>query len=130
LAGQQSQARQELEKAHKLRFDKETKERVSRLPNGLKVLYFRLTGKYRTIKKKSESEAAQCDGRDRTEMQKLIDQHLQERRQIQEEKKLLLHRASVVRRRVELEMRDGLAMTLDGRAVSTSKRGKSRKRSR
>ncbi|UES36715.1 relaxase/mobilization nuclease domain-containing protein [Roseibium aggregatum] len=126
LSGQQLQARQELEKAQKSRSDEETKARASRLPRGLKALFFRLTGKYRAIKKCNETEAAQGKQRDNAEMQKLIDQHLQERRQLQEEKKLILHRVSVLRRRIELDMRN----FPQSRAANTSKRGRGRKRSR
>jgi hypothetical protein len=126
LAGQQLLARLELEKAQKLRSDKETKDRASRLPKGLKALFFRLTGKYRAIKKRNEAEATQGKQRDRVEMQAVIDQQLHERRKLQEEKKLALHRISLLRRRIELDIRDFPR----GRTANTSKRGRGRKRSR
>jgi len=122
----QSQARQELENAQKLRSDTEQAHRASRLPKGLKALFFRLTGRFRAIKKQNEVEVSKCRQRDRAEMQAVIDQHLSERRKLQEEKKLVLHRVGVLRRRIEADMRDLPRSCI----ADTSKRGRGRKRSR
>ncbi|SDU42736.1 relaxase/mobilization nuclease domain-containing protein [Stappia sp. ES.058] len=84
----------------------ENAARAARLPRGLKALLFRLTGRYKAIKNQNALEAAQCERRDRAEMQALIDRQLKARRILQNEKRLILHRVSVIRRRLELEMRD------------------------
>lgn len=71
--------------AHVKRRVSEVTARSSLLPTGLKALWFRVTGKYRQIKKKNEAQAVQCKLRDEVEMQKLIEQQLTERRQVQQE---------------------------------------------
>ena len=88
--------RQALTKSHqderKIARDAHIKRRVSEitarsslLPTGLKALWFRVTGKYRQIKKQNEAQAIQCKLRDEVEIQKLIEKQLAERRQIQQE---------------------------------------------
>ena len=71
--------------AHVKRRVSEVTARSSLLPTGLKALWFRVTGKYREIKKLNESQAVQCKLRDEVEMQKLVERQLTERRQIQQE---------------------------------------------
>lgn len=64
---------------------KETKTRASRLPTGIKALWFRLTGKYKAIKNEIEEEACLAKQRDESELQSLIERQQSQRRQLQHE---------------------------------------------
>lgn len=63
----------------------ETTERSQRLPTGIKALWFRLTGQYKTIKNQNETESLEAKTRDRGESQTLIDRQQAERGQLQHE---------------------------------------------
>jgi len=65
------------------------------LPTGLKALWFRVTGKYKKIKKHNEAETLQCKSRDQSERQTLIDRQLRERRKIQHDIRLLRHQHGI-----------------------------------
>ncbi len=83
--------RAQLKQIQEIRRQQETLARSSRLPTGLKALWFRVTGKYRAIKEENEANAKQCKTRDQAERQKLIDQQLRERRHLQHEFRLIRH---------------------------------------
>lgn len=85
------EARGQLKQSQAERNDAETKTRSRRLPTGLKALWFRVTGKYRQIKKRNEAEALRCKLRDQSEVQKLVERQLNERRSLQHEIRLLRH---------------------------------------
>ncbi|MGL1921227.1 MAG: relaxase [Hyphomicrobiales bacterium] len=85
LAKHHQDERKLAKNVHVKRKISEVTARSSLLPTGLKALWFRVTGKYRQIKKLNEAQAVQCKLRDEVEMQKLIEQQLIERRQIQQE---------------------------------------------
>ncbi len=95
LASRNRQERAQLEQMQKNRRQQETLARSSQLPTGLKALWFRVTGKYRAIKNENEANAAQCKTRDQSERQKLIDQQLRQRRQLQHEIRLLRHQHGI-----------------------------------
>ncbi len=104
LASRHRQERVQLKLKQKTRRQQETLTRSSRLPTGLKALWFRITGKYRAIKKQNEIEARQCKMRDQAERQKLIDQQLRERRQLRHEFRLLLHQHSIQIKKLNRDM--------------------------
>lgn len=89
----------------------EANARAARLPRGLRGLWFRVTGKYRTLVEKNETALADCMARDRAERQQVIERQLKERRRLQhvilEEK----HRAEIVM----TAMTRDIAATLNGR---------------
>lgn len=58
-----------------------TKARASRLPRGLKALWFRVTGAYGKIKRENEEDAATCKRYDQDELSALVESQLCERRE-------------------------------------------------
>lgn len=82
-------ARSKLDDRHRAEWESETKERVARLPRGLRGLWYRITGKYQEIQRQSEHEAAQTNVRHARERQALIDQQLDDRKILQAEIKQL-----------------------------------------
>jgi len=95
MAAAHRQAREKLKLSQVQRHIKETKTRAGRLPSGLKALWFRLTGKYATIKKKNEAEAKRCKLRDQEDMQNLIDRQQTLRRKLQHEMRLHRHQHGI-----------------------------------
>lgn len=82
LVSAQRMERSRLKKRLEERKIDETKHRASKLPRGLKALWFRLTGKYDAIKMENERELADCERRDRDQWQAVVERHLNERRQL------------------------------------------------
>ena len=78
-------AREQQNATHEKRRIIETKERSRRLPTGIKALWFRLTGQYKTIKKQNETEAQATQTHYRSELQTLIDRQQVERGRLQHE---------------------------------------------
>ncbi len=113
LVKRHRQERAHLKQVQENRRQQETLARSSRLPTGLKALWFRVTGKYRTIKKQNESEASQCKLRDQSEQQALIDQQLRERRQLQHEFRLLRHQHGIQVKKLNRDMREYLNLPAD-----------------
>ncbi len=62
------------------------------IPTGIKALWFRLTGQYKTIKKQNESEAMIAKIRDRGELQTLIGRQQSERKRLQHEVRSMRYR--------------------------------------
>ena len=77
--------REQQNATHEKRLIAETRERSQRLPTGIKALWFRLTGQYKSIKKQNETEAHAARTRDRSELQTLIDRQQADRQQLQHE---------------------------------------------
>lgn len=73
----------------------ETTIRSRRLPTGLKAIWFRVTGKYKKIKKQNESESLLAKSHAQIEMQNLIDHQLNSRKKLQHERHLLRHHHSI-----------------------------------
>lgn len=95
LAENHRHHRAQLKQSHATRWIQEAKTRSSLLPTGLKALWFRVTGKYKQIKKLNEAETLQCKSRDQSERQMLIDRQLRERRKIQHDIRLLRHQHGI-----------------------------------
>lgn len=87
LVEKQRKQRQALAAAQQARKTVETKERASRLPRGLKALWFRINGTYRKIKARSEDEYVSCEKRDLREREALVQAQLNERRQLRKHAK-------------------------------------------
>ncbi len=119
LVKRHRQERAQLKQVQETRRQQETVARSSRLPTGLKALWFRLTGKYRAIKKQNELEARQCKKRDQAERQKLIDQQIRERRELQHEFLLLRHQHGIQIKKLNRDMGEYLNMTDNNRKHST-----------
>ena len=78
-------ARSDLEHLHETRRLSEIKSRSGRLPIGLRAIWLRLSGGYKSLRHELERQASQCVARDRDEVQALIDSQLTERRALQQE---------------------------------------------
>ncbi len=111
LANRHRQERAQLKEKQKARRQQETQTRSSRLPTGLKALWFRVTGKYRAIKKQNEIEATNCNLRDRAERQELIDKQLRERRHLQYEFRLLRHHYGIQIKKLNRDMGEYLKLS-------------------
>ena len=108
------QARAQLKQSQVKRTTQETRTRSTQLPRGLKALWFRVTGKYRKIKKQNEAEALDCKLRDRTDRQSLIDTQLSERRQLQHEISIMRHRHWVSVKKLNRNMGEYLQLAVQG----------------
>lgn len=106
LVTTQRQARDKLRQSQKSRHITETKIRASRLPTGIKALWFRITGKYQKIRKQNEDEAQAAEHRYRLERQKLIQQQLTERRALQHDIRLLRHHHEIFSERLRIEVKN------------------------
>lgn len=82
LVKEQRSARQALSHKQADRRKAETVIRASRLPRGLKALWFRVTGAYGKIKRENEAEAANCKQRDQVELATIVENQLGERREL------------------------------------------------
>lgn len=99
LVATQRQARTTLRQSQKSRHVVETKSRASRLPKGIKAIWFRITGKYQKIRKQNEAETQAAEQRDRRERQKLIVQQLAERCSLQHDiRQLRYHHEITIQR--------------------------------
>lgn len=116
------QARAQLKQSQSSRLTKETKARSAQLPTGLKALWFRVTGKYRKIKKQNEAEAIDCKLRDRTERQVLIDAQLSERKQLQHDIRFMRHRHGVSVKKLNREMNEYLKLSPDQQSGALDQR--------
>ena len=67
------------------RWKQETITRARRLPNGLRAIWYRVTGQYQKALQQNEREADFCLIRDRDEKQALIDHQLEQRQKLQNE---------------------------------------------
>ncbi|MGJ8527424.1 MAG: relaxase/mobilization nuclease domain-containing protein [Maritalea sp.] len=107
------QKRYELETLQEERRIAETKQRVSKLPKGLKALWFRLTGKYAKIKSQIEKEERNSATRSSNDIQKLIEQQLAERRILQHEIKRERQRHTLAFKKLNRDIGKALNATPD-----------------
>lgn len=77
------EARATLSAKFATRWQEETITRSRRLPQGLKGIWFRITGKHQKIKAQNEQETESCRLRDHDEEQSLITRQLSERQKLQ-----------------------------------------------
>lgn len=66
-----------------------TRERASRLPRGMKALWWRLTGQYREVRAHNEGEAKEQREAQRAERERMIARQLEERRALKIQEKSL-----------------------------------------
>lgn len=104
LVDRQREARRVLTENQKQRADKETKERASRLPIGLKALWFRVTGKYRKIRSENEHQFAVGARRDQSEIEVLVATQMRERRTLQHEIRLARHHHAVTLKKLHRDI--------------------------
>ncbi|MCP4185918.1 MAG: relaxase, partial [Hyphomicrobiales bacterium] len=78
LMTKQRAEREALQAAQEKRHIRETKQRQSRIPMGMKLIWARLSGAYDRLMKELDSETAACDVRDQQEYQVLVEKHLAE----------------------------------------------------
>jgi len=132
LASRHRQERAQLKQKQERRRHQETASRSSRLPTGLKALWFRVTGKYRAIKKENEANAKRCKTRDQAERQKQIDPQLRERRQLQHDFRLLRHHHGIQIKKLNRDMSEYLKLSPadQGSALRQKKTQAKRKRIR
>ena len=76
-------ARQKLEQRQTAEFERQTRERMERLPKGLRGLWHRLTGEYQKIRALNEMEAQAARLHQSEERQKLIEKQLEQRAVLQ-----------------------------------------------
>lgn len=126
LAGRHQQERAQLRQTQDNKRQQETLARSSRLPTGLKAFWFRVTGKYRVIKKENEANAVRCKMRDQAEQQKLIDQQLRERRHLQHEFRLMRHQHGVQIKKLNRDMGEYLKLSPDDREEIFERKAKSK----
>lgn len=77
--------RSRLQSKQEERWQEETITRSQRLPKGFKGIWFRITGKYKTVRQQNEQETERCLIRDRDERQALVQRQLAERQKLQRE---------------------------------------------
>ncbi len=111
ITSQHQLARKKMKQSQAKKWITETKARSTRLPTGMKAIWFRVTGKYRRIKKQNEVEAIQYKLRDQLEMQLLIYRQLNERRSLQHEVLLLRHRRNITIKKLNRDMGEYLKLS-------------------
>ncbi len=102
--------REALQQSQKLRTIAEVKERSTRLPTGLKALWFRVTGKYRKICGENNLIFKLCTVRDRKERQELIGWQLRERRELLFEYQQIRHHHAILTKKLHTDMGGYLKM--------------------
>lgn len=70
-------------------WDEATRERASRLPRGIKALWWRLTGQYKEVRARNEGEAKEQRETQRAERERMIARQLEERRALKTQEKSL-----------------------------------------
>jgi len=103
LVTRQRAERQALDEMQKARTLLEAQTRAMRLPRGLKALWLRMTGNYKSLLKQNSDEAEAAMKRDRIERQAQIDQHLLERQALQMDVQRLRQAEAVQLRRLHRE---------------------------
>lgn len=79
----QREERKALKAHQKARWARETRTRAARLSRGFKGIWDRLTGKYAKIRDENDAHAYDCFIRDRSQRDRLTEEHLNERRLFQ-----------------------------------------------
>lgn len=104
LVARQRSERQALDEMQKARTVLESQTRAMLLPRGLKALWLRMTGSYKSLLKQNADEAEAALKRDRTERQAQIDQYLLERQALQKDIQRLRQAEAVQLRRLHREL--------------------------
>jgi len=86
LVARQRTERDALRRQQEARWEKENQARTAKLRTGLMGLWDRLTGRYRRVKRQNEREAIAAYRRDQAEKQKLVQMHLAQRRDLQQQR--------------------------------------------
>lgn len=81
-----------LEEQHKSQWDERTRERAKRLPNGIRGIWHRLTGRYQEVRALNEAEAQRDRERQAEERQRLIEEQREQRAALQAQFKELRQR--------------------------------------
>ncbi|MCK4945451.1 MAG: relaxase [Alphaproteobacteria bacterium] len=97
------------------RWQHEEKERIARLPKGIKGLWHRITGKYRKIRVINEHETVHCIARDQKKKQRLIAEQLKERQKLQTKIQHLRHEHKETMLNIRLEIGHYLEMQEKGK---------------
>ncbi|GJL49765.1 MAG: hypothetical protein NPIRA01_09920 [Nitrospirales bacterium] len=87
LQARQRSEREDLKRQQQERKNREEKDRIQRMPKGIKAFWFRITGKYQKLRKRNQRETERCKIRDREEKQAEIDRHLTQRQDLQDQVK-------------------------------------------
>jgi hypothetical protein len=85
MKARHQEQRKELRDQQKERWQDEEQERLSRLPRGIKSLWYRLIGTYQKIQMQNAQEFDDCRSRDWHERQNMIQLQLEERGKLQNE---------------------------------------------
>lgn len=85
MIAEHRKVRAELQQTQQVRHISEVKARSAKLPKGLRGIWFKMSGQYEALVEVHQLEAKQCEARDRSERQTLIENQLSERRQLQQE---------------------------------------------
>lgn len=85
ITAKHRKARAELHQTQQIRHIAEVKARSAKLPKGLRGIWFKLSRQYEALVEANQFEAKQCEARDRSERQALIEGQLSERRRLQQE---------------------------------------------
>lgn len=80
LVERQRNERAQLIANHTLQFERENRERVARLPTGLRGLWHRITGKYQEVRRQNEAEAEATRLTQNAERHALVERQMDERR--------------------------------------------------
>lgn len=104
LVKRQREERDKLAKEHEIRRISETKQRASRLPTGIKALWFRVTGKYKSIRQENETQAELYRMRDEAELQSLVQSHIAESRDLHRQIRQMRHHHVTEMRKLNVEM--------------------------
>jgi hypothetical protein len=103
LVTRQRAERQALDEMQTARTVLESQTRAIRVPRGLKALWLRMTGNYKSLLKQNADEAEAAMKRDRIERQAQIDQHLLERQALQKDMQRLRQVEAIQLRRLHRE---------------------------
>ncbi|MBG6162608.1 hypothetical protein IWQ54_002264 [Labrenzia sp. EL_195] len=101
LVDTQRGARQALLDHQKARWIEEAKARSSRLPTGIKALWFRVTGKFNAIKKQNEGETRRAKQRDLDEQQALIEKQKGEQRPLRHQMRSMRYKQALMMRKLD-----------------------------
>lgn len=107
--------RKKLKLEQEERWQHEEKERIARLPKGIKGLWHRITGKYRKIRAINEHETAHCLARDQKKKQRLIAEQLKERQKLQTKIQHFRHEHKETMLNIRLEIGHYLEMQEKGK---------------
>ncbi len=122
--------REQQNATHEKRRIVETKERSQRLPTGIKALWLRLTGQYKSIKNQNETAAHAARIRDRSELQTLVNRQQAERGQLQHEVRTMRFRHVLGIKKLNRDMASFLNLSLgqQGDAIQQKQQRREQKR--